>query len=162
MSSEISTLNQNTTNNETGVSLNSVLQELTDVVNTMAQQSRDLQRNFKRLLVELEREQKRSARVLHSSRVKRTVVQKPVQVSQAMTSFLSSQAVQPTDGGFTRQTMMKAVSKYIQTKKLQLEEDKKSWKPDATLCKLFGLDKTQVYTFMRINGLLSRVVSQSA
>jgi chromatin remodeling complex protein RSC6 len=75
-----------------------------------------------------------------------------------MATFLTSQNVQAVDGGYTRQTMMKAVSGYIHTHKLQLEENKKEWKPDATLVKLFTLDKTKVYTFMNINGLLSRVV----
>ena len=154
MSSETS---QSSTLNETGMSLNTLMLELTEVANTLFQQSRDLQRNLKRLATELEKEQKRSQRN-HKSGVKRTIVHKPVKVNAAMSSFLSGQGVQATDGGYTRQTMMKAISSYIKSKKLQLEENKKEWKADATLVKLFGLEKNQVHTFMRINGLLSRVV----
>jgi chromatin remodeling complex protein RSC6 len=150
---------QSSTSNETGMSLNTLMLELTEVANTLFQQSRDLQRNLKRLAAELEKEQKRSQRS-HKSGVKRTIVHKPVKVNAAMSSFLSGQGVQATDGGYTRQTMMKAISSYIKSKKLQLEENKKEWKADATLVKLFGLEKNQVHTFMRINGLLSRVVVQ--
>ena len=48
---------------------------------------------------------------------------------------------------------MKAVSQYIKDKKLQLEDNRKSWKADKTLVKLFGLDVKKEYTFMNINGL---------
>lgn len=155
-STETTSTAQSSTN-ETGVSLSSLLLELSDVANTLVHQTRDLQRNLKRLATELEKEQKRSSRV-HKSAVKRTIVHKPVKVNAAMSSFLSAQGVQATDGGYTRQTMMKAISSYIKAKKLQLEENKKEWKADATLVKLFGLEKNQVHTFMRINGLLTRVV----
>ncbi len=143
---------------ETGMTLHSLLQELTDVAGVLAQQSRELQKTLKNLGAELQKEQKRSSRNVRVAGPKRTVVQKPVQVNQDMTKFLTSQNIQPVDGGYTRQAMMKAISGYIHTHKLQLEENKKEWKPDATLVKLFSLDKTKLYTFMNINGLLSRVV----
>ena len=57
---------------------------------------------------------------------------------------------------------MKAVSAYIKDKELQIAENRKSWKPDKTLVKLFGLDVKETYTFMNINGLLSRIVEKSA
>jgi chromatin remodeling complex protein RSC6 len=157
MSSETASTAQTASSNETGVSLSSLLLELSDVANTLVHQTRELQRNLKRLATELEREQRRTSRA-HKSTVKRTIVHKPVKVNAAMSSFLSAQGVQATDGGYTRQTMMKAISSYIKAKKLQLEENKKEWKADATLVKLFGLEKNKVHTFMRINGLLTRVV----
>jgi chromatin remodeling complex protein RSC6 len=156
MSSE-ATLSQ-TQNGETGMTLTSLLLELTDIAGVLSQQSRELQRTLKNLSSELQKEQKRSTRNIRADRPKRTVVQKPVQVNQAMNTFLTSQNVTAVDGGYTRQVMMKAISGYIHNQKLQLEENKKEWKPDATLVKLFNLDKTKVYTFMNINGLLSRVV----
>ena len=56
---------------------------------------------------------------------------------------------------------MKAVSAYIKDKELQIAENRKSWKPDKALVKLFGLDVKETYTFMNINGLLSRIVEKS-
>jgi len=157
MSTETSTHNA-----ETGMSLTTLLQELNDVAGVLAQQSRELQRTLKNLFTELQKEQKRSTKTTRSSAPKRTIVQKPVNVNPQMSKFLLDQSIQPTDGGYTRQTMMKAISAYIHTHKLQLEENKKEWKPDATLIKLFTLDKTKVYTFMNINGLLSRVIIKSS
>ena len=122
---------------------------------TQATQTREMHRNLKRLVVEVERENKKLAR---NKKPKRTVKQKPVQVTAPMAKWLSSSKVEAEEGGYTRQNMMKAVSAYIKTADLQIKENRKSWKPDATLIKLFNLDKKQTYTFMNINGLLSRVV----
>ena len=78
-----------------------------------------------------------------------------------MVSFLTKQGLEQDQKGYTRQVMMKAVSQYIKDKKLQLEDNRKSWKADKTLVKLFSLDAKKQYTFMNINGLLSRVVPKS-
>lgn len=159
MSVETSSVQTTQTHNgENGMTLNSILQELTDVAGVLAQQSRELLKTLKTLGTELQKEQRRSTKTTRASGVRRTVVQKPVQVNQAMSTFLSGQSVQPVDGGYTRQAMMKAISGYIHHHKLQLEDNKKEWKPDTTLIKLFSLDKTKTYSFMNINGLLSRVV----
>ena len=77
-----------------------------------------------------------------------------------MSKFLKKQKVDEVDGGWTRQLMMKAVSAYIKEKQLQLAENKKNWKPDDTLTKLFSLDASKTYTFMNINGLLTRVIDK--
>ena len=79
-----------------------------------------------------------------------------------MKKFLDKQGVTAEDGGYTRQSMMKAVSAYIKSKELQIAENRKSWKADKELVKLFGLDAKETYTFMNINGLLSRVVEKSS
>tara|TARA_E500000178_G_C16862519_1_gene680432 strand:- start:252 stop:755 length:504 start_codon:yes stop_codon:yes gene_type:complete len=134
-----------------------LLASLVEMSGQQAQQTREMHRNLKRLVTEVEREQKKLAK---SSKPKRTVKQKPVTVSAAMVKFLKGRKVEDQDGGYTRQTMMKAVSAYIKDQKLQLEENKKNWKPDKTLKKLFTLDEKQTYTFMNINGLLSRVVQK--
>lgn len=135
-----------------------LLASLVEMSGQQAQQTREMHRNLKRLVTEVEREQKKLAK---SSKPKRTVKQKPVAVSAAMVKFLKGQKVEDQDGGYTRQTMMKAVSAYIKQEKLQLNENKKNWKPDTALLKLFSLDKKQTYTFMNINGLLSRVVQKN-
>ena len=43
---------------------------------------------------------------------------------------------------------------------VELAENKKNWKPDDTLTKLFSLDASKTYTFMNINGLLTRVIDK--
>ena len=121
---------------------------------------RTISKNLKKAEKEIAREHKRLRSV---PKTKRTVVQKPIKVNNQMHEFLKSQKVVQEgapDGEYTRQVMMKAVSAYIKEAKLQLKENMKKWKPDATLTKLFGLKKGEEYTFMNINGLISRVVNK--
>jgi chromatin remodeling complex protein RSC6 len=144
-------------NTESQVSTGTVqamLQTLVEAAANQAQQTRELHKNLKRLAVEIEKEQKK----VQKSKPKRVVTQKPVQVQAAMSTFLQGQKVDSIEGRYTRQSMMKAVSTYIKNQKLQTEEDKKKWKPDAALAKLFNLDKKLLYSFMNINGLLSKVI----
>ena len=61
------------------------------------------------------------------------------------------------NGTYTRQVMMKAVSGYIKTANIQNPENKKQWSKDKVLTPIFDLTDPW-YTFMQINGLLSRVV----
>jgi chromatin remodeling complex protein RSC6 len=56
--------------------------------------------------------------------------------------------------------MMRVVSKYIHDHGLQLEDNKKNWKADETLRKLLNLDSSLTYSFMNVNGLLSRVIQK--
>jgi thiamine biosynthesis lipoprotein ApbE len=145
-----------TTVNESETStVRTMLDALLEISAQQAQQTREMHRNIKKLRQEVDREQKRLQR---SSKPRRTVRQRPVSVNSAMKKFLEKQGVQAEDGGYTRQSMMKAVSAYIKTKELQLAENRKSWKADKTLVGLFNLDAKETYTFMNINGLLSRVV----
>lgn len=145
-----------TTVNESETStVRTMLDALLEISAQQAQQTREMHRNIKKLRQEVDREQKRLQR---SSKPRRTVRQRPVSVNAAMKKFLEKQGVQAEDGGYTRQSMMKAVSAYIKTKELQLAENRKSWKADKTLVGLFSLDAKETYTFMNINGLLSRVV----
>jgi chromatin remodeling complex protein RSC6 len=141
--------------NQTTVS--ELLTALVEMSSTQAQQTREMSRNLKRLVVEVEKERKKMAK---TCKPKRTVKQKPVQVDSQMAKFLKHQKVDQLDGGWTRQLMMKAVSAYIKEKELQLAENKKNWKPDDTLVKLFKLDASETYTFMNINGLLTRVINK--
>ena len=152
---------ESTTTSEVQTStVSSTLASLVSLVDTQAKSFRDMHRQLKKLEKEVIREQKRLSKV---QKPKRKVVQKPVAVNSAMTKFLNGRKVDAhTDGGYTRQVMMRAVSAYIKDKGLQLEENKKQWKPDSTLVKLFSLDKKTLYTFMNINGLISRVVVKSA
>ena len=114
-----------------------------------------MSRALKKLEKEVVKEQKRLSKV---PKTKRTVKQNPVEVTKPMSKFLTSRKVESQDGGWTRQVMMKGIASYIKDKDLQLADDKKKWKPDKTLTDLFSLDTEQLYTFMNINGLISRVV----
>ena len=119
---------------------------------------RMISKNLKKAEKEIAREQKRLRCV---PKAKRVVVQKPIKVNSSMHEFLKSQNVVQESGAedeYTRQVMMKAVSSYIKSTSLQMKENMKKWKPDSTLVKLFGLKKNEEYTFMNINGLISRVV----
>ena len=148
-----------TTTPETESTVKQMLDALLEIAAQQAQNSREMHRNLKKLCTEVGGEQKRLAR---SSKPRRTVRQRPVKVNAAMKKFLEKQSVESQDGGYTRQAMMKAVSAYIKTKELQIAENRKSWKADKELVKLFGLDAKETYTFMNINGLLSRVVEKTA
>tara|TARA_B100001094_G_scaffold239477_1_gene234995 strand:- start:448 stop:918 length:471 start_codon:yes stop_codon:yes gene_type:complete len=152
MSTQVQTQESETTNEST---VQQMLTALVDMAAQQAQQTREMHRNLKKLATEVDREQRRLAK---SSKPRRTVKQKPVAVTSEMSSFLTKNGVETSSNGYTRQVMMKAVSQYIKDKKLQLEDNRKSWKADKTLVKLFGLDAKKEYTFMNINGLLSRVV----
>ena len=88
-------------------------------------------------------------------KAKRQVKQTPV---LSIAIHLEGQSVASEEGKWTRQVMMRAISAYIKTKDLQLAEDKKKW-VDFDSTKLFSLEKGSLYTFMNINGLISRVVA---
>ena len=150
---------ETTTTPETESTVKQMLEALLEISAQQAQQTREMHRNLKKLSQEVDREQRRLQR---SSKPRRTVRQRPVSVNAAMKKFLDKQGVTAEDGGYTRQSMMKAVSAYIKSKELQIAETRKSWKADKELVKLFGLDAKETYTFMNINGLLSRVVEKSS
>jgi len=113
---------------------------------------------LRRLAKEMEREQKK----LVKTKPKRHVKQRPQLVTDDMQKFMKQHGGELGEGiehgtSYTRQIMMKAVSRYIKDKNLQNPENKKQWKSDKFLKPLFTLEKDW-YTFMQINGLLSRVV----
>ena len=134
-----------------------MLDALLDISGKQATAAREMHRSLRKLSVEVDREHKKQ---LRSNKPRRTVRQRPVKVSKEMGAFLTKQGIEAEGDvkGYPRQTMMKAVSAYIKVKELQIEENRKSWKADKTLVKLFSLDAKETYTFMNINGLLSRVV----
>ena len=107
---------ETTTTPETESTVKQMLEALLEISAQQAQQTREMHRNLKKLSQEVEREQRRLQR---TSKPRRTVRQRPVSVNAAMKKFLDKQGVTAEDGGFTRQSMMKAVSAYIKTKELQ-------------------------------------------
>jgi hypothetical protein len=159
MSNQVQTQENETTTNVSDTStVQQMLNALVDMAAQQAQQTREMHRNLKKLATEVDKEQKKLVKM---NKPRRTVKQRPVTVTSEMVSFLTKQGLEQDQKGYTRQVMMKAVSQYIKDKKLQLEDNRKSWKADKTLVKLFSLDAKKQYTFMNINGLLSRVVPKS-
>ena len=146
---------EQSTSQSGATTLSATLAALGEQVDLQMRSFRDMSKALKRLEKEVAREHKRLSK---TPKVKRTVKQTPTAVNAAMSKFLTAQGVEGVDGTWTRQSMMKGISTYIKEKDLQLAEDKKKWKPDATLTKLFSLEKGSLYTFMNINGLISRVV----
>ena len=146
---------EQSTSQSGATTLSATLAALGEQVDLQMRSFRDMSKALKRLEKEVAREHKRLSK---TPKVKRTVKQTPTAVNAAMSKFLTAQGVEGVDGKWTRQSMMKGISTYIKEKDLQLAEDKKKWKPDATLTKLFSLEKGSLYTFMNINGLISRVV----
>lgn len=55
----------------------------------------------------------------------------------------------------TKAEVMKGISKYIKDKNLQLAENKRQFKPDKKLHKMFGMDVKQPLTFVEIGGHIS-------
>ena len=156
---QMNTSETQSTSQSGGTTLSATLAALGEQVDLQMRSFRDMSKALKKLEKEVAREHKRLSK---TPKVKRTVKQTPTAVNATMSKFLTAQSVEGVDGKWTRQSMMKGISAYIKEKGLQLDEDKKKWKPDATLNKLFSLEKGSLYTFMNINGLISRVVVKAA
>ena len=137
------------------------------ILNQLIDESAKMQANHKlwhNSLKQLSKEMDKEVRKVIRSRPKRKVVQKPQKVTEKMQKFMKKYPPVLEDGlglehngMYTRQIMMKAVSGYIKSANIQNPENKKQWSKDKVLTPIFGL-KEDWYTFMQINGLLSRVV----
>ena len=143
-----------TSNTESSVLMTQLIEE--------AKHYHNIQKTWLSTLKKLSKEMEREKKKLVKQKPKRKVKQKPQQVTTGMQRFMKKHAPKELElehgDSYTRQIMMKSVSSYIKTKKLQNEANKKQWSgKDSTLKKLFSLD-SEWYTFMQINGLLSRVV----
>lgn len=131
-----------------------LLEELVIESNDIHQQYKAWNFKIKRLSKEMDREVKRIAK----SKPKRIVKQKPQLVTNDMQKFMATNIGETSDS-YTRQVMMKCVSSYIKKHDLQNQANRKQWKGDKTIQKLFGLEDDW-YTFMQINGLLTRVINK--
>lgn len=157
------------------ISVTDTIAEILVQVDAQRRALGDISRQLKKLEKEIIKEHKRLSKV---NRPKRKVVQKPVQVVGKMKTFMKKMATaqkakakvdvsldassldENEKGGWTRQQMMRGVSTYIKDKTLQIATEKRNWKPDKTLTSLFALESDALYTFMNINGLISRVVKK--
>ena len=136
--------------------------EVETLFQSILEDSQSLQASYKswcQTVKKLQKEMDKEAKKLAKQKPKRKVKQKPQKVTKEMRAFMVKNGGEDSEA-YTRQVMMKSVSVYIKEKKLQNEANKKQWAKDTTLTKLFGL-KDDWYTFMQINGLLSRIVVKS-
>ena len=151
VSNELSNEDVNTKENN---GVEQIIQSLLDDSNNLQNQYKSWNMTLKKLLKEINKEQKE----IIKSKPKRKVNQKPQLVTKPMATFMTKNASHlAASESYNRQDMMRAISAYIKTKNLQDPDNKKQWKRDKTLTKLLNLDKDH-YTFMEINGLISRVV----
>lgn len=122
----------------------------------LSKQLKELGRTIAQLRTQIAREQRQRARATRTKAPRKAVNAKPVQVTPAMMTFLSSNGF-ATDN-VTRKSLMSNVCSYIKSKNLQVAGNMRQWKPDAALATLFSESKDNALTFMSVNGLLSRVI----
>jgi hypothetical protein len=89
-----------------------------------------------------------------NSRQKKKRPQHPLLVSGELCKFLSTKK----NSQMTKADVMKGVSAYIKSNNLQLEEDKRRFKPNKDLCKLFAMPMSAAknMTFVEINKHVSQ------
>ncbi len=73
--------------------------------------------------------------------------QEPMSLSKDLEKFLSVEH----GTKLTKAEVMRSVSSYIKNKGLQLEENKRKFKPDNKMSKLFSMNKNTEFTFVEIN-----------
>jgi chromatin remodeling complex protein RSC6 len=95
------------------------------------------------------------------SKQKKKTPQVKLNLSSELTKFLSVD----NDIKLTKADVMKQISSYIKTKDLQIKEDKRRFKPNKELSKIFGLKATKStplpnLTFVEINKYVSQHLSK--
>lgn len=73
--------------------------------------------------------------------------QEPMNLSKDLEKFLSVEH----GTKLTKAEVMRSVSTYIKNKGLQLEENKRKFKPDTKMAKIFSMNKNTEFTFVEIN-----------
>jgi len=116
---------------------------LYDELSSMSKKTRELQENVKTLQKVCKQAEKLSKKK-KKNQTKNTL-------SEDLEKFLS------VEHGtlLTKAEVMKGISKYIKDKDLQLEENKRQFKPDKKLNKVFGMDVKKALTFVEIGGHIS-------
>ena len=77
--------------------------------------------------------------------------EKPVKVSKELGKFMKL----GSEGTTTRTQAMKFISNYVHDKNLQIQENKRNFRTDKDLSKLFNLKNDHELTFLQINHQLS-------
>lgn len=95
------------------------------------------------------------------SRQKKKTPQVKLNLSSELSKFLSID----NDTKLSKADVMKQISSYIKTKDLQIKEDKRRFKPNKELSKIFGIKSTKSsplpnLTFVEINKYVSHHLSK--
>lgn len=123
--------------------VNAQFKSLSDDLQKMVTNTKQLQESLKGLHKTCKSAEKQSK--------KKNTVQSKNTLSKDLEKFLS------VDHGtqLTKAEVMKGVSKYIKDKHLQLEENKRQFKADKAMHKIFGMDVKKPLTFVEIGGHIS-------
>ena len=113
---------------------------LFDELTSVTKKTKDLQETFRILQKTCKSEEK-------LAKTHKKKVQPPLTLSSDLEKFLGvSKGTQ-----LTKANVMKGVSDYIKTNNLQLEENRRKFKPNKHLNKIFGMSTSQSLTFVEIN-----------
>ena len=113
---------------------------LTNQLSDLSKRTREIQENFKIL----QRTFKNAEKL---AKHKKKKVQSKHTLTPNLEKFLKVQhGVQ-----MTKAEVMKAVSEYIKTKNLQLQDNKRKFLPDNKLAKIFSMNTKEPLTFVEIN-----------
>jgi hypothetical protein len=142
--------------------LATLIDSLVKASNDISNRHKEMSRTLRRLATDIEREQKRA--VKGKARTRKPTQQKSVVVNKPMSEFMTKNAGEEKsdEGRWTRHQMQRVICRYIREHKLTVADDNKKWVPDATLVKALGLTKGEKYSYMIVNGLLSKVIVPSA
>ena len=147
------------------VSLDDVLSDLLKEGEELRNLSRDHYARVKKVISLVGKERKFLSK--KRKRTKRVIKQNPQKVNKIMQKFmkdnkdiLSTGTIAPSTE-YVRRDMMRVVSAYVKVKNLQTESNRKEWIPDKTLKKLFVIKQPNAkYSFMNVNGLITRVIEK--
>lgn len=134
--------------------LNNMASSITDLCSNLSQfntSSRQLQHQVKSIYKDYHRER---AKLSKNKRKKNnTKIHLPMSVSPALRKFLKL----GSEELISKKDVMGRISSYVKEKDLQLKDNRRKFKPNSALRKLFGISakKTAPMTFVEINKYIS-------
>ena len=123
--------------------VNAQFKSLSDDLHEMVSRTKQLQESLKSL--------QKTCKMAEKQSKKKNTVQSKNTLSKELEKFISVEH----GTQLTKAEVMKGVSKYIKDKKLQLSENKRQFKADKTMQKIFGMDVKKPLTFVEIGGHIS-------
>lgn len=118
---------------------------------SLVKKTKELQENVRSL-------QKTCKIVERNTRAKKKRPQEVLLLNDTLTNFLGVESGYHT----TKADVMKRISNYIKENNLQLEQDKRRFKPNKALCVLFGINPKTIVnlTFVEINKYITKHLSK--
>ena len=122
---------------------------VSDELTSISKRTREIQDNFRILQKTIRSAEKQVKQNKKKSQVK-------MHLSSSLEKFLS------VDKGtlLTKAEVMKGVSEYIKSNNLQCEENKRRFRPNKQLHKIFGMNTKESLTFVEINKHVSSHLSK--